>query len=81
MRARQAAAIRRYTAARRALDENSLAEYAAGVTGETPDFLAANREAHEAGRALSAWRRRRIAARVARELDYWSRMRQIRRQS
>jgi hypothetical protein len=70
----------RYAAARRALDENSFAEYAAGVDYETPEFLRLNHEVAEAEPGISPWRRWLIDARISRDLDYWHRMRQIRRQ-
>jgi hypothetical protein len=72
---RKRAAIMRYTAARRALNENSIDEYRAGVTWETRAFLLLNREVAEAERDVSWWRRWLIDRRILRELDYWNRMR------
>ena len=69
------AAIMRYTAARRALCENSIAEHAAGIEDETPAFLVLNREVWEAEQDVPVWRRWWIDRRVLRELDYWRRMR------
>lgn len=63
-----------YEQAFRALCENSIEEYAARVTEETPGFLRANRAVHEAERGVSWWRRWLIDRRVLRELDYWKRM-------
>lgn len=65
--------IERYRRAFRALCENSIAEYAAGTIGETPEYLAANDEVAEAKRYVPWWRRALIDRRIIRELDYWTR--------
>ena len=70
----------RYEAARRALNENALRDYAAGTGDETPEFLQLNHEVAEAGQGVSGWQRSRIDNRVADEQDYDAQMRQIRRQ-
>ena len=69
------AAIERYTAARRALDENALADHAAGIAWETDEFLRLNRAVADAERGVPWWRRWAIDRRILRELDYWNRMR------
>lgn len=76
-RMRQAvlAAEERYAAARRALDVNAIDDYAAGIRGETPEFLRLNHAVAEAERGVSWWRRALIDRRVLRELNYWERMR------
>ena len=74
------AAIDRYTAARRALDLNSIEEYGAGVLDETPEFLELNREVCAAEAGVPWWRRALIDRRILRELDYWARMDEIKRQ-
>ncbi len=63
----------RYARAFLALCQNSIADYATGATGETPAFLAASRECHDAGRGVARWRQRLARRRVLRELDYWNR--------
>ncbi len=68
------AAIERYTRARRALAENSIEEYAAGVDRETPEFLRLNREVFAAEQEVGWWRRVLIDRRVLRDLRYWDRM-------
>lgn len=64
---------RRYADAVRALCENGIAEYAAGIDWETPEFGPLNRAVHAAKRDVPAWRRRLIDRRILRELDYWNR--------
>jgi hypothetical protein len=64
---------RRYAAAYRAMCENSIAEYAAGIGYETPESGTLNRAVLETGRGVPAWRRARIARRIIAELDYWNR--------
>ena len=73
------AAIDRYTAARRALDLNSIEEYAAGILDETPEFLELNQEVADAEAGVPWWRRALIDRRILRELDYWARMDEIRK--
>lgn len=73
------AAIDRYTAASRALDLNSITEYAAGITDETPEFLELNQEVADAEAGVPWWRRALIDRRILRELDYWARMDEIKR--
>jgi len=73
------AAIDRYAAARRALDLNSITEYAAGVLDETPEFLELNQEVADAEAGVSWWRRALIDRRITRELDYWAAMDEIKR--
>jgi hypothetical protein len=68
------AAVERYMKARRALDENAIRDYHAGIDWETPEFLRLNRAVFEAGRGVPWWRRWLIDRRVERELDYWNRM-------
>jgi hypothetical protein len=70
------AAIERYTNARRALCENSIADYTAGIGYETPEFLRLNRAVSEAEAAVPWWRRWLIDRRILRELGYWERMRE-----
>jgi hypothetical protein len=72
-RRRRRAAIDRYTAAERALCENAITEYAAGIDDETPEFGRVNREVHAAKRDVPAWRRALIDRRIIRDLDYWTR--------
>jgi hypothetical protein len=70
------AVLRRYARSRRALCEIDLAEYAAGVDWDTPEFAAANRESYEASAALSRWLRPvavLIDWHLIKELDYWRR--------
>jgi hypothetical protein len=70
------AALRRYARAVRANAATCIAEHAAGVTDETPEWLAANRELG-AARAAVPWRARWLAAiigrRIMRRLDYFRR--------
>jgi hypothetical protein len=70
----------RYTAARRALNENYIAETAAGIDYETPAFLVLNSECWEAEQALPRWRGWLIDVRVAREQRFWRRLAQAERQ-
>jgi hypothetical protein len=74
---RFAAVLRRYARAERALCENSIAEYAAGIFDEeTPEFLAANREAYEARNAVPRWLWLAVSLiewRIITDLDYWRR--------
>jgi hypothetical protein len=65
----------RYAKARRALDVNAIADYAAGIDWETPEFLLLNDEVADAKRGVSWWQRALIDRRILRELDYWHRMR------
>jgi hypothetical protein len=76
-------AISECYAATRALDENSLAEYAAGVEGETGVFLWLNNEVHETEAKLP-WALRPVIRwfidrKIIRELGYWDRMDEIER--
>ncbi len=73
------AAIDRYAKARRALDANSITEYAAGILDETPEFLELNQEVADAEAGVPWWRRALIDRRITRELDYWARMDEIKR--
>jgi len=73
------AAIERYAAASRALDLNSITEYAAGILDETPEFLELNQEVADAEAGVPWWRRALIDRRILRELDYWARMDEIER--
>lgn len=74
MNAARRAAAERYERARRALDENAIAEWEARVEDETPEYLRLNHEVAEAERGVVMWRRWLIDARILRELDYWKRM-------
>lgn len=70
------AVIRRFARAERALCENGIAEYAEGIDYETPEFLAANREAYEARRAVPRWLWLAVSLvewHVITDLDYWRR--------
>ena len=67
-------AAERYAAAMRALCENAIAEHAAGIDEETPEYLRLNHEVIEAERGVSWWRREMTGQRILRELDYWHRM-------
>lgn len=69
------AAVERYAEARRALDENSIAEYMAGIDYETGTFRRLNRDVWEAEPGVPWWHRWLIDHRILRELDYWQRMR------
>jgi hypothetical protein len=66
-------AAERYAEAFRALCRNSIAEYAAGVIGETDEYLRVNRAmaSARAERGVPWWRRWLIERRILRELDYW----------
>jgi hypothetical protein len=64
---------RRYAAATRALCENGIAEYAAGVRSETPEYLALNREAAESECGVPRPLRALIDRRIVRRLDYFAR--------
>jgi hypothetical protein len=63
----------RYYRARRALDENAIADWEARIDYETPEFLRLNHEVAEAERGVTWWQRALIDWRVTRELDYWNR--------
>jgi hypothetical protein len=68
--------IRRYARAERALCENAITEYAEGVTEDTPEFLHANRESHDAAAAVPWWLRPVTALidwHIVTDLDYWHR--------
>jgi hypothetical protein len=52
-----------------------MAEYAAGIDHETPEFLRLNRDVWEAEPGVARWRRWLITRRVLRELGYWRHMR------
>lgn len=68
------AALIRYACAERALCENAIAEYAAGIMHETPEYLAANRESCEADLAVPrwlGWLKVIIGWRITCELDYY----------
>ena len=65
--------LRRYAASRRALFENAIADYAAGINYETPEFLRLDDEAAEAERGVPRWLCVLIDRRIVRELDYWNR--------
>jgi hypothetical protein len=70
-------ALRRYARARRAQDENQIAEYQAGTDYETPEFLRINRETYEAELAVPWWLRWTIPVidrRIEADLDFWHRM-------
>lgn len=76
-RRRAAAAAGIYYAARRALAQNELDEYAAGVAG-TDVGRRYRRAAIQAEQGVPPWRRWLIRHRILRELHYWTRMREIR---
>lgn len=67
------AAVRRYATATRSLCENGITEYAAGVRGETPEFLRLNRQAAAAEPGVPAWLRSLIDWHVVRRLRYFER--------
>ena len=70
------AALRRYARAERANAEICIAEHAAGVTDETPGWLAANRELGDALDAVPwwlGWLTGIISQRIIRQLDYYRR--------
>lgn len=66
-------AAERYEQRFRALCQNYIDEYAAGIDYETDEYLRVNRAIPEARRGVSWWRRILIDRRVIRELDYWAR--------
>jgi hypothetical protein len=71
------AALARYARARRAQDENQIAEHLARVDYETPEFRRINRETWESERALPWWLRWAIPVidlRIEIEIDFWRRM-------
>jgi hypothetical protein len=71
------AALRRYASARRAQDENQIAEHHAGTDYETPEFLRINRETCDAERAVPWWLRwlvPLIDLRIEAETGFWQRM-------
>lgn len=63
-----------YAGVMRALCLNAIAEYAAGVDSETPEFRQINRAVAMAERRVPAWHRAIIDRRILRELDYWRRI-------
>lgn len=69
----------RYEQAFRALCQNAIDEYAAGIDEETGEYLRVNLAVYEARRGVSLWRRVLIDRRVIRELDYWARTGQVSR--
>lgn len=72
MRTRRAA-IERYERAFRALCQNAIDEYAAGIETETSEYNRVNSAAADAKYGVPRWRRWLINRRVIRELDYWVR--------
>lgn len=62
-----------YERAFRALCENAIEEYDAGVTEETPGSTRLNSAVIDAKRRVPRWRRWFVQRRVVRELDYWNR--------
>jgi hypothetical protein len=75
--ARLRAAFAAYAKARRALDENAIADVAAGIDYETPTFLRLNHAVIEAEAALPWWGwvvTWWIDAKILRELDYWNKV-------
>jgi hypothetical protein len=60
-----------YTRARRALCENSIEEYEAGVAWETPDYLRLNDAVAEAKHGVPAWVRALADWIILRRLQYW----------
>jgi hypothetical protein len=71
-----AGTIRRYARAERALCELSVAEYEAGITGETPESVRVNRDVIAAAGAVPRplrWLTRIADWRIIRGLDYWRR--------
>jgi hypothetical protein len=66
-------AAERFARAFRALCQNCIEEYAAGVTGETPESGPLNDAVIDAKRDVPRWRRALISRRILRELDYWNR--------
>jgi hypothetical protein len=69
-------AVRRYARAERALAENYIDEYEAGISGETFVFLVLNREAWEARQAMRrwlGWLKGPLWRWAVRGLDYWHR--------
>jgi hypothetical protein len=74
---RFAAALGRYARARRAQDENQIAEQQAGTDYETPEFLRINRETWEAELAIPLWLRWTVPLidlHVEIGIDFWHRM-------
>jgi hypothetical protein len=70
---RGSAAAGRYAAAFRAQCENDIADVAAGINYETPEFARRNRACFEAEQSVPRWLRWLIDRRILRELDYWNR--------
>lgn len=66
-------AVAGYAQALRALCENSIEEYAAGVTGETAESTRLNSAVIDAKRGVPPVARWLVQRRVVRELDYWNR--------
>ena len=69
---RTSLAAERYEQAFRALCQNSIEEYAAGIHYETDEYLRVNDAIYEAERGVPWWRRILIDRRVIRKLDYWN---------
>lgn len=70
-------AAERYEQALRALCQNGIEQYEAGITGEAPSGL--NSAVAETRAAVPLWRRILIDRRVIRQLDYWARTGQVSR--
>ena len=66
-------AAERYERARQALGERAVAERAAGVLWQTPEFRELARDVWEAEPGVPWWRRRLIGRRVLRELAHHKR--------
>jgi hypothetical protein len=62
-----------YEEAFRALCQNAIDEYAAGIDAETDEYLRVNLAIPGARRGVPHWRRWLIDRRVISELDYWAR--------
>jgi hypothetical protein len=69
----------RYTAARRALNENYITETAAGIDYETTEYQLLNDECWKAEQALPRWRAWLIDRRIEREQRFWRRLAQAER--
>lgn len=60
-----------YTRARRALCENTIEEYEAGVAWETPEYLRLNDTVAQAKNGAPAWARTLTDWVILRRLRYW----------
>jgi hypothetical protein len=80
MRNRSDTSAQRYAEARRALNENYLADMAAGIREETDEYLRLNDECWDAEQALPRWRSWLIDRRVSREQRFRRRLARAERQ-